>query len=137
MNRICVCYALMFRLADLEVVRVACYALGAGTLSCEPHLYLVVLLSVLMSTFFTRCGHYVAARPVQSSSGPSIILQRGYKCLYSDPNRDAAILAVASFLEVDAACLVRLAARPDMYLHYNEALVVGTIEHTRKKRRLS
>ena len=84
-----------------------------------------------MITLFTRCGHYVVAGPHQSSfgsvagqwqvrvSGPSITVRCGYKNLYSEPNRDAAILAVASFLEVDAACLVRPAARPDVLVGFN------------------
>ena len=66
-----------------------------------------------MLMFETRCGHSVKAVPVKSSdgpkrgkwqvriSGPSITLQRGIKCLYSDANSTAVIEAVATYLGVD------------------------------------
>ena len=66
-----------------------------------------------MLIFETRYGHCVKAVPVQSLdgpkrgkwqvriSGPSITLQRGFKCLYSDANSAAVNEAVATYLGVD------------------------------------
>ena len=82
-------------------------------------IYLTAITAV-MTTFDTKYGQYVFARPVQSAGGPQagrwqirisgqgIDLKCGYKCLYSDPNHAAVVQEVAHYLEVDVVDLVEL-----------------------------
>ena len=84
-----------------------------------------------MTSFETSCGHYVVARPVQSRcgpeagrwqvriSGPTVTLQRGFKCIYSDASRAAVITEVADYLQVDVESLVQPMARPDILIGFD------------------
>ena len=71
-----------------------------------------------MQTFQTTCGHFVKILPVQTRgglqegrwqvrvSGPSIMLQCGFKCLYADANLAAVVEIVAEHhLGVDSSQL--------------------------------
>ena len=70
-----------------------------------------------MDFFETTCGHCVRIRPVQQSggpqegkwqlrlSGPSITLQCGFKCLYSEANLSCVNDTVAAYLGVYVADL--------------------------------
>ena len=77
-----------------------------------------------MQSFETSCGHFVQVLPVQSRggtqegrwqvrvSGPSINLQRGFKCLYAETNSAAVVKVVADYLCVNASGLRKPLARP-------------------------
>ena len=77
-----------------------------------------------MDFFETTCGHYVKIRQVQQLggpqegkwqlriSGPSITMQCGFKCLYSEANLSSVNDTVAAYLGVDVADLRKPPTRP-------------------------
>ena len=81
-----------------------------------------------MDSFETKCGHIVRISSVQQVggpkegkwrlrvSGPSISLQCGFKCLYSEPNLSSVNDTVAAYLEVDVADLRKPPTRPRILL---------------------
>ena len=84
-----------------------------------------------MQSFETSRGHFVKVIPVRSCGGtqegrwqvrvfgPSINLQCGFKCLYTDANATAVVEVVAEYLGVHVSGLRKPLARPRMLVGFD------------------